>query len=298
MGLVRLSPQQVAAAAVENLGLDSEIADFDTPEVLAAAIRRAASFHCPASPLLLSRIVEEALRGLVSLDPLEGSTASPVRAMLEDLVSYGDLLEAPVADEERGTSHRTLFLGQPAYVRVSDVSCLLMGVPAEGLALLDEVLTERISQEAHVRRFRLETAEDPAVLFGSAGLREISVDQWLNHPPVCAPETLVSDYDSRLTSAGPSGTIDGCRILDPSKPVTYYHGRWRPPVRKDTGRYITRHPLEFGPDAWSYAELHQGEVVSLVELPVHHRLDRACDEAWRLQAAIDSLAGRPQRVRV
>ena len=36
----------------------------------------------------------------------------------------------------------------------------------------------------------------------------------------------------------------------------------------------------------------------VVDLPMRHRLDRACDEAWRLQAAIDCLADNPQRVRV
>ncbi len=298
MGLIRVTPEQVAAASVETLGLNSEIADFGTPEVIAAALRRAASFTCPASPRLLTQVVEESLRGLVPIDTAGEGSESSVRAMLEDLVAYGDLLEAPVADEERGISHRTLFLGQPAYVRVSAASCLLLGVPAEGLALLEEALMERIDHETHVRRIYLDPGDDPAIMLGSAGLRELTVDQWLEHPRTCAAGVLLSEYDALLTSAGPSGAIEGCRILDPSKSVIYYSGRWRAPTRKDTGRYVARRPLEFGPDAWCYAELAEGEVRRVVDLPARHRLERACNEAWRLQAAIDCLAGRPQKVRV
>lgn len=298
MGIVRITPEQVAAASVELLGLDNEIADFGTPEVIAAALRRGASFNCPASPRLLTHIVEETLHGLVPAGPFDESPGSPVRAMLDALVGYGDLLETPVADEERNTSHRTLFLGQPAYVQLSATHCLLLGVRAEGLALLDETLMERIDYETHIRRIYLDPGEDATTMLGSAGLRELTVDQWLEHPPTCTPGVLLSEYDTRLASAGPSGTIEGCRILDPSEPVNYYSGRWRVPRQKDTGRYVARRPLEFGPDAWCYAELTDGEVHRVVDLPAGHRLDRACDEAWRLQAAIDWLAGNPQRVRV
>ncbi len=297
MGIVALTREAVAAAAVETLGLDSEIADLETAEVLAAAVRRAASFNCPATPRGLTRVVEESLRGLVVLDQGDG-VGSLVRDMLEDLVGYGDLIEAPVADETSGRSHRMLFLGQPSYVRVSDSSCLLLGVPAEGLSLFDEAISERIDHQAHVRRIELEPGEDPTVLLGGAGLRERTVEQWLDHPPDCAANELLADYDERLRSAGPSGTIDGCRLLDPASSPTYYAGRWRPPTHRDSGRFVVRHPLEFGPDAWAYAELAEGTVQRLVDLPVRHRMDRACDEAWRLQAAIDQVGGRPQRVRV
>lgn len=295
MAITRLAPDQVAAASVEVLGLDKEIADLSTPEVLAAAIRRAASYNCPSSPRFLVRIVEESLRAVVDWGDAE---IEPVRAMLDALVAYGDLAEVPVEDPERGTFHRTLFLGQPAYVRVSETMCLLVGVPADGLALVDDTLAARVDHDAHVRRIQLAPGEDPGEILGGAGLRELAEEHWLGRPATCTAEELLAEYDARLTSAGPSGTIEGCRILDPSEAVTYYRGRWRSPRKTDTGRFVARRPVEFGPDGWSYAELRDGEVERLIDLPVHHHLHRSCDEAWRLQAAIDSLGGSPQKVRV
>jgi len=41
-----------------------------------------------------------------------------------------------------------------------------------------------------------------------------------------------------------------------------------------------------------------GEVIRLIDLPLESPLARGADEAWRLQAAMDSLAGQPQSVRV
>jgi hypothetical protein len=218
--------------------------------------------------------------------------------MLENLVAYGDLVEAPVDDEDRGTAQRMLFLGQPAFVRISATACLLMGIRADGLALLDDTLMERVDHDAHTRRLTLAAGEDPSLLLGALALREIGEEQWLDRPPTCQPDALVNEYAVRLRSAGPSGSIDGVRILDPSLPVTYYRGRWRTPTRRDAGDYIARRPLQYGADGWCYAELKAGEIVRLLDLPVRHRLDRACDEAWRLQAAIDCVMGNPQRVRV
>ena len=296
MGIVGLSHEQVSASAVELLGFDGEIADFGTPEAIAAALRRAASFNCPASPRHLIQLVVESLHGLVPVNSSGEDLAVHLETILDSLVAHGDLVEVPIRDEDQGTSYRTLFLTQPSYVRVSRTSCLLLGIRAEGLDLLDEALTERVNHEVHVRRLYIDPDEDPALILGSLGLREVTSEQWLNPPATCTPEVLLSEYDARLSSAGPSGSVKGCRILDPSEPVTYYSGRWREPSKRDSGRYIARRPVEFGPDAWCYAELQDGTVQSVVDLPLRHDLDRACDEAWRLQAAIDHLSGNPQRV--
>ena len=296
MGIVNLSPEQVSAASVELLGFDGEIADFGTPEAIAAALRRAASFTCPASPRHLIQLVVESLRGLVPVNSSGEDLAVRLETILDSLIAHGDLVEAPIRDEDRGPSYRTLFLAQPSYVRVSRTSCLLLGIRAEGLDLLDEALTERLNHEVHVRRLYIDPDEDPALILGSLGLRELTTEQWLNPPATCAPEALLSEYDVRLSSAGPSGSVKGCRILDPSQPVTYYRGRWREPGKRDTGRYIARRPVDFGPDVWCYAELQEGTVQSVIDLPLRHDLDRACDEAWRLQAAIDRLSGNAQRV--
>lgn len=294
--VVPLSASKVVKSSVEALGLDGEIADFETPEVVAAATRRAASFMCPTSPRRLAAAVEEVMVGLVSQGHFDEDEAS-VRTLVEDLVAYGDLVEAPLEDES-GVSRRVLFLGPPSFVTVSRKTVLLLGVRGEGLPLLDEALSERIEHQVHVRLIHLEGKEDPQTLFEGSDLSEVSRDQWLEAPRSCAAVDLYKEYSERLEAAGPSGTIEGCRILDPERSPRYYRGRWRSPGPKDTGRFVARRPVQFGADLWCFVELRQGYVQRLIDLPVHRVLNRGCDEAWRLQAAVDDLAGNPQRVRI
>lgn len=297
MVIARLKQDEVVAAAVDALGFDPDAVDLETPEALAGAVRRAASFLCPVTPHGLVRSVEESLYGLVSVAQA-GSGGSVVRDMVEDLVAYGDLVEIPIDDDHQWTARRFLFLAQPSYVPLSADTCVLLGVRADGLPLGDEFPHDRLRFYNHARHFELRRDEDPAEVLGGMGLRELSPGQWLNHPLTAPPSAVLEEYSTRLSAAGPAGSVEEVRILDPSTPVTYYRGRWRAATRRDSGRFVGRRPVQFGADLWCYCDLESGSVVRLIDLPAIDRLARGCDEAWRLQAAVDAEAGTPQILRV
>ena len=61
---------------------------------------------------------------------------------------------------------------------------------------------------------------------------------------------------------------------------------------------MARRPQAYGADLWCYARVTAGEIVQLVDLPLLESMAPGADEAWRLQAAIDVLAGHPQQVRL
>jgi hypothetical protein len=61
---------------------------------------------------------------------------------------------------------------------------------------------------------------------------------------------------------------------------------------------MVRRPRAYGADLWCFARLTNGSITQLIDLPLLGSLVPASDEAWRLQAAIDAVAGHPQRVRV
>lgn len=293
MGLVHLERDEVVAAAVTSLGFDSTEVDLEAPEVLAEISRRTASFRCPTTPVGLERSINDVLFGLGSFAQRDAGE-SVVREMIESLVGYGDLVEAPIDDERTATSRRVLFLAQPSYVVLSPEICVLVGVRANGLPLGDGSIGERIMRYNHARHVRLRPGETPDEVFGGLGLRELSSEQWLDSPPPAPPESVVEEYATRLAAAGSSGSIGPIKILDPTSPVTYYRGRWHSATARDTGRFIGRRPVAFGADQWCYCDMTDGEVTSLVDLPAVVRLARGCDEAWRLQAALDALAGTPQ----
>jgi hypothetical protein len=76
----------------------------------------------------------------------------------------------------------------------------------------------------------------------------------------------------------------------------YYRGRWTVPTTQ-VGRFVGRRKQRYGADLWCYVQIDSGRVEKMLDLPLDVRTGGGCDEAWRLQAAIDSLAGSAQRFR-
>src|SRR6266851_4430054 len=112
LGMIRtLDKGAIAAAAVAGLGLDEEASGIDSPEALAAAIRRAASFSCPTTQRELSKLVIESLEWLVS-DP--HALAGEVTSSLEAVINYGDLLELSSIGG-RPSKSSDLYLAAPSF---------------------------------------------------------------------------------------------------------------------------------------------------------------------------------------
>jgi len=292
MGIALLTPDDAVQRTVRTLGLDSNSVDLTSPEVLAASVRRAASFLCPITPGLLARSVDEALVGLPGY-------SERTRAILEEtvdaLVSYGDLLELPV-EEERGR-HRYLYLGPPAFVQRQSGVILLLGVRPDGAPLLPSALSQGIEYEAHVRLLPIGSGVSADDLLAE-GLMEMRAEQWLRCPRSESASRVVEEYTARLSSVRLMGPLDGVRVLDPARPPTYYRGRWRELTRADTGTFVARRPQGYGADPWCFLEVGDGEVLRGIDLPVTDPLSLGADEAWRLQAAIDAERGQPQRVAI
>lgn len=291
MGVVAMSPHQVAERALASLGLDGAGVDLFSTEALAAYLRRAASFSCPATPTTLLRILMDTLRGLPGYDD---AIRTQIDLVLDSLVGVGDLLELPSEDPDG--PKRLIYLGYPAFIRRSSGAYVLIGVRPDGEPLATGELTSLIEFDGHLRVVRPTPGLDQLMMVN--GIAERSVSQWLQAPRPRSAADVLADYTARLAAAGPSGDIEEARVLDPMAPVHYYRGRWRPPRSGDTGVFVARRPQAYGADLWCVAKLDQGRFVRLVDLPLFGSLLPAADEAWELQAAIDAERGHEQRVRV
>jgi len=291
MVVKQLSSNEVEAVSVDALGLAQTDAGLFSTEALAASLRRAASVLCPTTPGQLVRSVLEALAGLPgSTEDLRGE----LDTLLQSLLSYGDLLELPTETPD-GTVRR-IYLGPPSFVKRSSGSCLMLGIRPDAAPLLGDELSQHIDYEGHVRIMR--PAGPVEELVAAGGLTELAPDQWLRAPRPASPSEVIDEHVRRLHAAGPSGEIANLRFIDPTSPVTYYRGRWRTPTKKDNGTVVARRPQAFGADLWCFADLSGGEVRRLLDFPLTLSLTPAADEAWRVQAALDALAGHPQQIRV
>lgn len=295
MEIARIDRTELAHRVVQSLGFDPDTVRVDSPMVIAASVRRAASFLCPTPPGALSRetsvVVAELSEDLQAMNP------EAIDSAVDVLVALGDLVELQLEDTE-GPSRRHLFLGPPSYVRRAS-GCVLLGVRPEGAPILSEGLRERVEYSGHLRFIRRrDESENLEEALAGDGLFELSPEHWLKAPRRASPEELIDQYIARLDAAGGAGDIEGIRMIDPSTDVSHYRSRWRALKQSDSGRFVVRRPRAYGADLWCFAEVLDGRIEKLFDLPITSPVARGADEAWRLQAAIDRSSGSPQRLRI
>ncbi|MBX3207424.1 MAG: hypothetical protein KF764_20415 [Labilithrix sp.] len=291
----RLTAGEVHAQKIRELGLDPEALDLTTPEGLAGALRRAASYLCPCSAATLVRAVVRPLRGLVS--DMEKAKLL-VEETLEAMISHGDVLEQPELQNGSPTARVLLYAAPASFVVRQSGLVVLLGVAVDQLSPLSADLEGRIQYLGHVRRLSPSSAtEDLRAELRQLGLVELASDTWLKGPKPSTATQAVAASDRALDSVPPSRDIPGLLLLDPTKSVRYYRGRWTEP-RTQTGRFVARREQAYGADLWCYVDLSNGQPERMIDLPQRGSRWRGCDEAWHLQMAIDAQRGTAQHFRV
>ena len=286
-----VSTREVEALAVSGLGFDSEYTDLGVPEALAAMIRKAASFLCPCRAEALVRVVYSLLHPLRSDDALDDT----IREMVDSLVGYGDLIEA--SDVSARDEASLLYLAAPGFVQTSNHLFLLVGTIPDGEDPSPPGLRENIAPVMCTRRLRVGDPNEAADALLQAGFVRLKLDSWLKCPPIQHAPEFAARYDVALSQSGPPGTPEGVMILDPTRSVKYYKGRWTR-LKSQSGRFVARRSQAYGSQLWCYIEATDGRVTRLLDFPHYENRWRAFDEAWHLLQALDAVAGHPQLYRV
>jgi hypothetical protein len=296
MGLVVkiLSRLDAKTSGTRTLGLDPDHFDVSSVESIAAGLRRVAGFLCPCPQRVL---VEAVVRPLQELIDDKEELREVVENTLEAMLAYGDLLdELEVAGPDRSSRSRLVYAAPPSFVSRQGGSIFLLGIAPDRNSALFEKFEKRILYRNHVRQLTSEVGEDLRAELTQQGLSEVTTDIWLKQAP---PAESSAEYLKRIRSKlrESVGTISELTILNSERPVNHYRRRWE--LAKDqSGVFIARRPQPYGNDLWCYVELQRGVVQRLIDFPVDDGGLRGCDEAWRLQMAIDAERGNPQQFRV
>lgn len=365
-----ISSNQAQSETLTTLGFDVNSYLLNSSEVLASAIRRAASFLCPCSARSIISAVINPLKYMVEdNDDLPTTTEN----VLEEMIAIGDLQECRNVAFNRTA---LLYLAPPSYVRLSGGTIILLGIAPDNVSFLPEEIQRNIVYKGCLRYLKKEppcvtidsrvsaqnikgeieeyiitmphqvdtslgkvSAESPvgrsllgkvvgenveistpsgirtlkivqvlslknegdddlASSLSQLGLISYSEENWLKAPPNETASQFISKFDRSLDRIATCGDITGVTIVTPSKDVRYYRGRWSSP-KNISGRFIGRRPQAYGNDIWCYLEIADGRVNKFVDLPLDSSTgSRGCDEAWRIQAAIDAQCGQPQQYRL
>ncbi|HKV78658.1 MAG TPA: hypothetical protein VJP02_10980 [Candidatus Sulfotelmatobacter sp.] len=286
-----ISTGEAEAIAVSCLGFDGEYTDLTTPEALSALIRKTAAFMCPCSSQALQRAVTALLRPIQAKDDLDASVSDAIDSILD----YGDLVEADGTDAQNAGP--LIYLAPPSFVQISEQLLLIFGIVPDGEDSVPPELRSGISPVMTARRLRVGDATEATDALLQAGYIRLKLEAWLKCPTVQDPSALVSQYDQALLESGPAGTPEDVMIIDPSRPVKFYKGRWAP-LKRQTGRFIARRSKAYGAQLWCYIEAVDGNVTHLLDLPHVEKQWNAFDEARHLLQALDAAAGKPQIFRI
>ncbi len=285
--------EDVAQSLVAALGLDASLHAPQSDEVLASVIRRVAAISCPCSRRSFVRAVVGSLESIISPDGLQ----ERVEDMVDVIVAHGDLAEVRESEDEFSRATWLLHAAPPSFVRRRSGAVILLGVAADEIFPLPGQLRRRIVHRGHVRLLEEDAAGNLPAYLADFGLLDLPAASWQRSPATATAAEVLRLADADLDAAARAGEIAELRVLDWQTPVTFYKARWVQPKRH-SGRFIGRRPQAYGPPLWCYVELESGRPQRLLDLPRDGLTSRGCDEAWRLQAAIDATRGLPQKYRL
>jgi hypothetical protein len=288
--LLALTAREVIQSTRRTLGLPAGPADSIDDALLGAAIRRLAGFLCPCSPSTLAHSLEKSLVFLVADAEALGEQISEA---IEGLVSCGDLLELIDITTSDPTAKGTwLFAAPLSFVVRPTGSAYLFGVSGEEISALPGSLSERIRFERFMRIIDPIEGETLAPILRDLGLREMSLETWMNSPKI---ETAQNHWDKALTRLAQQpvcSEISDLQLLDRISNRENYRDLWKRPQHQ-SGTFVARRPQAYGAPLWVLVELKNGLPIRFLDLPQKGSKRRGCDVAWRLQMAKDTCQGNP-----
>lgn len=263
--------------------------------IMAAALRRLCSFMCPCPE---HAVVAAVMRSFRDIPDLAACDVDSVESVVERLLTGGDLLELSQVAMAGAEEHPAwLYCAPPAFVERGE-RIYILGVAPDDAHFLPASLHARLKLDGAARFLESESSAGLPDTLVSLGLRKINPKTWLSDHPAETAGTTVQKALTRMERDGVRGTLPGLTILRHADGERLsYLKRWGAPA-DESGLFIGRMPKAHGAPLWYLLQLREGEVIRSLLLPYPDRAERACDEAWRMQLAIDAANGFPSICRV
>ena len=290
----RVTASEVLAGCRRSLDLPEQDGESVDDVLVGGLLRRSAGIHCPCSRATLRAAVLECTQALPAD---EAALAQRIDDAIEALTVGGDLLELDdVVTEDSEVRQTWVFAAPPGFVMRPSGTAFFFGVVRDQDAFLSSSFGTRVVYDGFTRSIDARPGEDLAGELREQGLQPLSESAWLKSPRAVLPADMLSRAERFLAQRTAITSIDNLKILDPTRPVTYYPDRWVLPTSQ-TGTFVGRRPQEFGASMWCLVRLEAGVPAGLLDLPFENTRWRGCDTAWHLQMAIDHCCHSPQRYR-
>ena len=259
-------------------------------------IRKLAVIHSPCSINLLKNKLKEQTD--VLFNDLE--IGYDLEEYIQDIVSYGDLLELSDVLVKNGNNYpkNTLFLSQNKFIRYSEKEFYLLGISNENEFPFNTDFEKLVTYSGPAKILTLENERDIETLKEKFGFSELPKEYWLN-----LPKEEIKDYYSfalkELKNSPNEITIENLEIF--SHYNTNNYRKRKKLLENETGIFVCKKSHTFGSQMWGLIKTDNGKILNFIELPFKKNIKnniRACDEAWRLNCAIDMENKFPQKYKI
>jgi hypothetical protein len=260
-------------------------------KLLAQSIRRTVFNAAPCAAHTLCSLV---LTALAPLSDDEETLRTQIEDAIHDLIAAGDILEMRANSEELTVI--VLRPAPPAFVMRLDGTFIIIGISGDEITPICQLPVRH--HASGLRDVRVDDAQGCRAELLDLGLIELPERLWLNAPATMSAADFAALWRTQLPPEASPEVFDDIEILDKASSNSFYKGRWSPLRPKHTGIFVARRPQRFGAKLWCLVDVKSGTVNRFIDIQAKDSRTRDCDEAWRLQAALDALAGNPQQVRV
>lgn len=293
MNVTVIDRDSAIGQTAQSLGIGFQAQDGRalTRTLLAQSLRRSIFIAAPCAGHVLRALV---LSALLPLSDDAETLKAQIDDVLQDLIAVGDILEMVAEADGRRTS--VLRPAPPAFIARCDGSFILIGISGDEITPVQDFPIVHYASGLRVLR-PVDTHECRVALL-DLGLIELSERTWLHTPAPMPASDLAAHWMERLPKELRPEKIEGLEILQTASQTHFYKARWTTVHTTHTGIFVARRPQRYGANLWCLVDVKNGVVQRLTDIRARDLRARDCDEAWRLQAAFDVLAGAPQKVRV
>ena len=254
---------------------------------VACVVRRIAASHAPCGRRELIFKASRALAGALPEEP-----SSMLHEVLDDLIAAGDLTEQVGLRQGEEDAPVLIFLAPPGFSRAPKRVYLHGAAPDDAPCIPGSVSEDMVSSGTQ-RFLDCDDADTTAELLAKFGLVEHAIEGRLTTSRPGLGES-VALYRACLERGQTLEPSEFMRWMGPACGLPY-RKRWGSDP-ESSGLQIARVPQFYGADAWLLVD---HDTSRAVQLPVHGIPDeRGCDAAWRLQLALDAIAGMPAKFSV
>jgi hypothetical protein len=290
MQVVGLTAQEARKQLAAEFGLPATD-DGVSHELLAGVVRSQLARMFPCAPSALLTAVR---RAMASLDQDRDALMRRAEDVLEDLQTSGDIVElAQITVHREQAVNHWLFPAPPSFV-LRGARAYIFGIAPDDAAFLPAEHWRSLQNFGAARFLDLDapSALTPQSLI-ALGLRQLDDQEWLGPDRQETAEQHLTLLRDRLASHGMNGHLPGLQVLQHQTAArASYRRRW---ISDSTtsGLHVIRVEQPHGAPLWYVAELNSGRCTRSLLLPFHLDQERACDQAWRAQLALDAEQGHP-----